>query len=121
MTTIEEKNKVIAEFMGRAGKINKHLYYVNVEGVNWVTIEEMKFHTSYDWIMPVVWKIENTEHITALRGHYVEIVGCTCKIEPSHGLHKDAYIKFTGGETKLLAIHEACYQFAVWYKENSQS
>ena len=57
MKTIEEGNKLIAEFMGRCGKVNKHLYWVNIPSVKWVTVEQMQFHTSWDWLMPVVEKI----------------------------------------------------------------
>ena len=56
MKTIEECNKLIAEFMGRCGNVNKHLYWVNIPSVKWVTVEQMQFHTSWDWIIPVVEK-----------------------------------------------------------------
>ena len=52
----DEGNKLIAEFMGRCGKVNKHLYWVNIPSVKWVTVEQMQFHTSWDWIIPVVEK-----------------------------------------------------------------
>lgn len=60
MKTIAECNKLIAEFMGRCGKVNKHLYWVNIPSVKWVTVEQMQFHTSWDWLIPVVEKIEKT-------------------------------------------------------------
>ena len=58
-----ETNKLIAEFMGRSGKLCDTLY--TFKGVSdlleddiWYTIEQSKFHTSRDWLIPVVIKIE---------------------------------------------------------------
>ena len=58
-----ENNKLIAEFMGRSGKLCDTLY--TFKGVSdlleddiWYTIEQSKFHTSWDWLIPVVIKIE---------------------------------------------------------------
>jgi hypothetical protein len=58
-----ETNKLIAEFMGRSGKLCDTLY--TFKGVSdlleddiWYTIEQSKFHTSWDWLIPVVIKIE---------------------------------------------------------------
>ncbi len=60
-----ENNKLIAEFMGRSGKLCDTLY--TFKGVSdlleddiWYTIEQSKFHTSWDWLMPVVQKIKDT-------------------------------------------------------------
>lgn len=66
MENVIEGNKLIAEFMG--GKF-KHTYapeYVtfnpvtfgNMQGGYGCMVEELKFHYSWDWLMPVVEKIE---------------------------------------------------------------
>lgn len=54
---MKKSNKLIAEFMGRRGKTYPNLFWVNIEGVPWVEIKEMRFHNSWDWLMPVVMKI----------------------------------------------------------------
>ncbi len=47
----QENNKLIAEFMGS-----------NLNGLeSWQYEEELQYHTSWDWLMPVVEKIEEDE------------------------------------------------------------
>jgi hypothetical protein len=57
---IESNNKLIVEFMG--WKVipthSKELRYENLEG-NHYYLHKLKFHNSYDWLMPVVECIEN--------------------------------------------------------------
>jgi len=65
-------NKLIAEFMGAVGtpKYNPTEWDVYITGCldvdsddenaqHFYTPDEMKYHTSWDWLMPVVEKIEN--------------------------------------------------------------
>jgi len=63
-----EKNKLLAEFVGIYLKDNK--YKIDNENLKWLTItantwinepneEHFDFHTSWDWLMEVVEKIEN--------------------------------------------------------------
>ena len=99
MKTIAECNKLIAEFMGRCGKVNKHLYWVNIPSVKWVTVEQMQFHTSWDWLIPVVEKIEKTYA-------YVDIKGCAVNIST---------IVETSAPTKIEAVYMACVEFIEWY------
>jgi hypothetical protein len=53
-----ENNKLIAEFMGY--KTYKMNGYLNVEYAdnNHRTIQDTHYHTSWDWLMPVVEKIQ---------------------------------------------------------------
>ena len=62
----EEANKLIAEFMGRSGKLCDTLY--TFKGVSdlleddiWYTIEQSKFHTSWDWLIPVIDKFTSDD------------------------------------------------------------
>jgi hypothetical protein len=64
MKTIEEKNKIIAEFMGY--KTYEHtnstaIRLLEENEFNSIDIGHIhtKFHTSWDWLMPVVDKIYN--------------------------------------------------------------
>ena len=61
MKTIKENNKLIAEFMGEKFTDSSGV----VQGLNYKLIEKkhgegnngFRFHTSWDWLMPVVEKI----------------------------------------------------------------
>lgn len=78
MKTTEEKNRMIAEFMGYEfdGNVYKtpHTKWkwmsspISQEGfdsTNELTINELDFHTSWDWLMPVVEKVSRftDEHV----------------------------------------------------------
>ena len=55
-------NKLIAEFMGMTyGDPNDDSVMIQMtsQGNEVVPIESMKYHTSWDWLMPVVEKIES--------------------------------------------------------------
>ena len=56
-----ENNKLIAEFMEleASPKYNPKEYYIKeYNSGEWYLPEEMQYHTSWDWLMPVVDKIE---------------------------------------------------------------
>ena len=64
MKTIEEKNRMIAEFMGfkLQDDPNERWFgqYFTVPNKVWANrIELLHFHASWDWLMPVVEKIES--------------------------------------------------------------
>ena len=54
-------NKLIAEFMGLEIHESKHkyitTYYVTIDGVP-TDLQDLQYHASWDWLMPVVEKIE---------------------------------------------------------------
>ena len=59
---MEASNKLIAEFMGF--KEHEGSYYLPLyNGGDWVPDVELEYHTSWDWLMPVVIKIGGIENI----------------------------------------------------------
>lgn len=104
MKTIEEGNKLIAEFMGRCGKVNKHLYWVNIPSVKWVTVEQMQFHTSWDWLMPVVEKIQITNQCDI-------IIHAKNIVDASYNSQTQLY--YTG--SLLQNVWQAVVEFIEWY------
>ena len=59
---MEKDNKLIAEFMGF--KEHEGSYYLPLyNGGDWVPDVELEYHTSWDWLMPVVIKIGGIENI----------------------------------------------------------
>jgi len=112
-----ENNKLIAEFMGiesfkdslaslNDGKINisKDVY------------EQAKYHTSWDWLMPVVEKIESI--IFDENNSFNVTIGSTiyCVIQDSNGECYD--MTYDGEKTKLLVVYKAIVEFIKWYNEN---
>lgn len=62
MKNIEENNKLIAEFMGYEElrvAVSNHIHDKE-------PLKELKYHTSFDWLMPVVEKIEGLGYDTEL-------------------------------------------------------
>ena len=67
-----ESNKLIAEFMGwevglHGGREVEHCVQGQLETHkkvvgNWLSFQNMKYHKSWDWLMPVVRKLENEFH-----------------------------------------------------------
>ena len=54
MEVIEKNNKLIAEFMGERSVYNIR---TDVDPMGYYEENTMNFHTSWDWLMPVVEKI----------------------------------------------------------------
>ena len=73
---IIEGNKLIAEFMGgniRGNSTNEYVwsasmpeFYCNQMNANH-HVSELKFHSSWDWLMPVVAKIEDLFFVTSIQ------------------------------------------------------
>ena len=55
MKTTEEKNRMIAEFMGY--EMINDLQFSTPSGGG-IFISDLKYHTSWDWLMPVVRKLK---------------------------------------------------------------
>lgn len=55
-----KENKLIAEFMGL--QFSKGEYYRPLyNSGDWIPENELQYHTSWDWLMPVVQKIKRTD------------------------------------------------------------
>jgi len=102
----QKNNKLIAEFMGEPIEID-------YEGTplydGWKPLE---YHESWDWLMPVVEKIQrihkSSEPVISIQPPQ------TCTISPFKGrLYKSFY-----GETTLQATHIAVIEFIKWYNKN---
>ena len=103
---ILDGNKLIAEFLG----INKKVYgetgttyYIDDTPYQLV---KLKYYSSWDWLMPVVEKIENV-----LDGDVSVIISdasCGISYSNSYSICAEAY-------TKIEAIWLACVNFITWY------
>lgn len=119
METID-KNRLIETFMtGRIpfddgnlmGELRGSPGYENWHMI--VKSDELEYHTSWDWLMPVVEKIE------AIPGIYFDIYR-----EATIVKHQPAEFKAWGvteynQESKIAHVYEAAVKFIQWYNSNT--
>lgn len=143
--TIQESNKLIAEFMGgevrEVWRVNDSITYMwcgqavsqwrkEKMGIyigDGILLNQLEFHSSWNWLIPVVEKIESIydEH----NGYFgVHISGNSCVIQGTN-LHKaiedlqrygtvycsDPLAVFP---TKLESTYHAVVEFIKWYNNN---
>ena len=116
---MENDNKLIAEFMGAKplvlggsteyemygvldciqGKYEKH-YFID---------DEMRFHESWDWLMPVVEEIEGLRDVNG-NAYRFTIDMCNAQIEETN-------IEILGGRFKLDTTYEAVVEFIKYYNK----
>jgi len=76
-------NKLIAEFMGS-----------NLNGLeSWQYEEELQYHTSWDWLMPVAEKCLTTDEPSDGQHYFINDALLTCNIEVVY----DAVVEFIKG------------------------
>ena len=109
---ILESNKLIAEFMGGLFKSNK--FTIN-DGWVWLPFENMckitslRYNSSWDWLMPVVEKIEKIIWNKIDLTEEVIINGLSCRIP----IKDDAFISIKN--TKIEATYDCVVEFIKWY------
>lgn len=121
MKTTEEKNRMIAEFMGVGIFEETGMYNASIGSE--YPVKEIPYHTSWDWLMPVVEKIESIEDDLSPYQSYsknnfcVSIRNGFCQIISGDFLMDfDEFDKHSG--TKKEAVFNAVCEFIEWYNEN---
>jgi hypothetical protein len=120
-TSIEEGNKLIAEFMSvkKEQTFFGERYIYEIFNNKYST--ELYFHKSWDWLMPVLIKIETElDAVTSIQINKYKNVGLkeifgetsVCLFE---GLH-DTIIK--DSSLKIEALWKAIVEFLTWYNSN---
>lgn len=124
-TGIIEGNKLIAEFMGGFKRT------IVLQGIKqipdvWDIVDsksplagarvfddDLKYLTSWDWLMPVVEKIEDIEDADGFKPFVVDINCAECDITQI----KEAveYISYNEAETKIKAVWLSVTEFIKWY------
>lgn len=118
-------NKLIAEFLGIKidsedfNFVPKNIFTHSIEAdIQISDLYELEFHSSWDWLMPVVEKIESI--YDDFHGYFaVHIVsnGCTIsgtKLRPGV---VNAYFNQEYADSKLKATYECVVKFIKWYNE----
>lgn len=108
----QENNKLIAEFMGADFHERSTMSAVSRQVKYQPHISELNYHTSWDWIMPVVEKIDQI-------GASVIIGRMFCEIKYIDPLNqsKEFQVRIASG-VKINAINGAVLDFIQWYNEN---
>lgn len=113
-----EGNKLIAEFMGWQN--NGDRYFDKPNNKTFLLYpNEMKFNSSWDWLMPVVEKIETFEDSTDdfEGGYSVSIQAYLCEVQNMMGGHiSDGF-----EETKIMSVFVAVVKFIKWYANDVES
>lgn len=106
MNTLEG-NKLIAEFLGFKMINDLQISTPNGGGA---FLSELQYHTSWDWLMPVVEKIESlSTHSVVIRKSLPPTTLCVCTISNPEN-------EFLGmNESKIEAIYKAVLEFIQWY------
>lgn len=113
MNTLEN-NRLIAEFMGYTVlEDTEEQCFVRGNEPDVTHIEEFIYHTSWNWLMPVVKKIELTYMYS------VTICWEHCIIDKA-GENREGFpsIKWYSSH-KILATYNAVVEFIKWYNKNN--
>ena len=127
MNTLEG-NTLIAEFMGwdkwNTGTFEtpfEDASYVNGEPNHFCEARHLKFYSSWDWLMPVVEKIESMSYKVHINTGNCEIYSCEL-FEKDNLIINKYYGDFKNEiTTKITAVWLACVDFIKWYNENKKS
>ena len=127
----EENNKLIAEFMGITGfahpstKGSGDMTFKTFMNPNSIKpLNELKFHSSWDWLMPVVEKIQeetfdNSFKIgngwVAVKHYYSE----SLYSEKEQGSY-ERYYDIKKDVSTLDNAYKAVVEFIKWYNENDK-
>lgn len=125
MRTTEENNRLIAEFMGYKLVDKEWDLYETPECMYDIRDtsgdlnmkpagSEMCFHSSWDWLMPVVEKIR----INELVENFNINITCDAIIEGLNGL--DIHVYAGQYDTTLMVTYQAVIQFIEWYNEQKE-
>lgn len=116
-----ENNKLIAEFMGmNYGDPNDNsvMTQMTPQGNEVVRIDSMKYHTSWDWLMPVVQRIEctstdNKDNSDNFFNVTIEVFECNINgVDTSINISHNA-------QTKIKTTYNAVVEFIKEYNKQN--
>lgn len=129
--SIETMNEVIARFMGHEMDLQNwrlpHQPRVYLYDGYWIPARKLKYHTSWDWLMPVVEKIESLSNLI-IKKVWISINDKSCAIYSyfdyqdvlRYNMPEDKFKAKVHDVSKIIATHKAIYQFITWYNDNQQ-
>ena len=113
MKTTEQKNRLIAEFMGYHFDEHENAYYIQkYNSGDWFSIEELLFHESWDWLMPVVEKIERLGFTIEKNFQPIDN-DWQCLVVKGNDILFQEF-----NEQSIQAMYYVVSEFIEWYNEN---
>ena len=112
---ILEGNKLIAKFMGlREIGFGENRHFIDAGNRIIAMYYNLKYHTSWDWLMPVVEKIENDDlyRVIIFRG------SCDIELIESNSVDSNFETIEKSGMNKNISTWLAVLEFIKWYNEN---
>lgn len=115
------ENKLIAEFMGMELGDDKTVYYDDAENLHPPTpVNELQFHTSWDWLMPVVEKIEeifidDSNLIIKEHRYEFDMKHTQCEI---YDHVRDCVVASGDMGSKILSTYQSVVEFIKEYNNN---
>jgi hypothetical protein len=125
MMNYTESNKMIAEFMGakprKPSSWGQYYEFYDNEGLihREVRDDSMKYHTSWNWLMPVVAKIEelDTFPCVVISGYHTEI-----SFMVNHNWPDDKDVVASCGhpeaKSRIDGTYKAVVQFIQWFNQH---
>ena len=113
----QKNNKLIAEFMNEEIGFSDTSEPCVLGDYSW---KPMKYHKSWDWLMPVVEKIEQSGYVYDFTIDYCSVFGYTVKItsELKNTFSDFTRIRRIGESTKINTVYEVVMEFINWYNKN---
>ena len=120
--TTTESNKLIAEFMGATGvplyQPTEYEMYGIIESIpdgedeqHFFLPKEMLFHTSWDWLMPVVEKIFSLGYDYTIKPRHMIIKERMGEVVSEYIGNDDIYSVAIQGESQVDVVYQAVIQF----------
>jgi hypothetical protein len=104
MNTLIENNKLIAEFLGIEIEEGQERIYINGLGTKLI---ECTFNTNWNWLMPVIRKIEELGNDVLITTNYIQIAF-------DEG---EQFIVIDDLNIKIDSVYNAVVEFINWYNK----
>lgn len=123
--TTLEGNKLIAEFVGGKycirDKRSEQWGFRNLPNIpHWVSEQALDYHSSWDWLMPVVEKIHATPAV--IFEYTISLIPfCRIMYCPKNQEHHYFKSQEINGITGIEAVYDCVCAFIQWYNNTTQS
>lgn len=110
-----EGNKLIAEFMGKKKSTGFGLNFRFDTWYNGILLSDLKYHTSWDWLMPVVEKIVHEDSAFRMT---IGNVAAICNFESQFEAKAKGEGKKYSSTNTIEAVWLAVVEFIKWKNQN---